>query len=74
MKILKDISRFGNACRRVKIVHDYDITAGIDADGRAKPYFTWRVQGDYSLKVVRLAATVAIAAGALAIYKKTRSK
>ena len=70
MKILDDIISFGEACRKVKLSHDYNVTTKIDAPDREKPYFTWHTEGNFGFKIVKLAASAAIVAGIGAIASK----
>ena len=74
MSILDGIASFGEACRKVKLFQDYEITTGINGEGREKPYFTLHLQGNYSVKIVKLAASAVIAAGAVSIYKIVKYK
>jgi len=74
MSMIDGIASFGEACRKVKLFHDYEVTAGIDSEGREKPFFTFHVQGNYSVKIVKLAASAVIVAGAVSVYKIIKYK
>ena len=72
MKIADGFISLGEACRKVTFSQHYDLTSKLDCGESDKPHLVWHTEGDFALKAVKLAASVAIVAGASMIAGKLR--
>ena len=67
MKILDGIARFGEACNKMTLSHSHDITEKLHFTNKEKPTLMVHTEGDFSIKILKLAASTAIVVGAYAV-------